>query len=49
MDYWNLVEPIWESISIYDGPDDDPAELLREVLRESFTEAPGVRPARVKA
>jgi len=21
MDYWNLVDPIWESISIYDGPD----------------------------
>jgi hypothetical protein len=21
MGYWNLVEPIWETVSIYDGPD----------------------------
>lgn len=21
MDYWDLVEPIWEAISIYDGPE----------------------------
>lgn len=21
MDYWDLVDPIWETVSIYDGPD----------------------------
>ena len=39
MDYWNLVDPIWETISIYDGPENflQQYDSAPEAARTLFT------------